>query len=514
MTQNERMSIPIWKKIILFLFSLIFFIIQLFALFLVFDISINFTAISKFRWIYFITLGIGFCYVLYILHKPISVHYKLTWSILILIFPLPFCALYTLNGSSRRLSKRKKRKINEAIGQYKINDDLARLQEEDPSGANLVKIVQHSTLAPVYSNVKYTFFKDCELKFEDVLHELEKAEKYIYIEFFIIAKGYLMDKLFPILEAKGKEGIEIKILYDDIGSKGVMTRKLLKRISRIPNCKINNYQPLGLNLNFLVNYRDHRKILIIDGIIAYCGGDNLADEYIHQKVRFGYWRDNCAKYEGEVVSTFLIMFAEMWYVSTKEKIAVEKLPEFHFEKNGYVMAFGDGPSNIDNPAYDLFQGLLSQAKRSIYISTPYFVIDDAMIQIIALKAKSGVDVKILMPKIPDKRSVFYMGRANYREILKAGGKIYEFTPGFNHAKNIIIDEEYAFIGTINMDYRSLFLHYECGALILHSDQIQSMKEDFENAIHQSEEIDFEKWSHRPWYQKLLAFILNLLAPMF
>ncbi len=514
LTQNERMSLPIWKKILLLLFSIVFFVLQVTIIYMVFDISISYTA-SSIKWIYFLTLGVGFCYVLYILHKPISVHYKLTWSILILMFPLPFCALYTLNGSSRRLSKRKQRKINEAIQRIKVNDSLQKLQDADPVGANLVKTVQHSGFAPLYDGDKFTFFDNCLDKFNDMLEEIKKAKHYIYIEFFIIAKGFLMDNLYPILAQKGQEGVEIKILYDDIGSKGVMTRKLLQQIAKIPNCKINNYEPLGLNINFLVNYRDHRKVFIIDGRIAYCGGDNLADEYIHKKERFGYWRDNCAKYEGRVVSTFVFMFGEMWYISTRELLSRDLyIPQFELQEPGFVMAFGDGPLNNANPAYDLFQTLISQARKYVYISTPYFVIDDSMIQTIALKAKSGVDVRILMPKKPDKKSVFYMSRQNYRDILLAGGKIYEYTPGFNHAKNIIVDDYYAFIGTINLDYRSLFLHYECGALVLHNPQILNMKKDFEEAIDSSELIDYATWNKRPWYQKLLAFILNIFAPMF
>lgn len=514
MTQNERMSLPIWKRILLLVFSLIFFIIQVTIIYMVFDFSINYTAYGI-KWVYFLTLGVGLCYVFYILSKPISIHYKMTWCILILIFPLPFCALYTLNSSSRRLSKRKQKKIKEAVSHIKVTDSLAKLKEEDPVGANLVQVVQHSTLAPVWENNAFTFFSNCSDKFIDMIEELKKAEHYIFIEFFIIAKGFLMDELYPILEQKGKSGVEIKILYDDIGSKGVMTRSLLKKISKIPNCKIDNYEPLGLNINFLVNYRDHRKILIVDGKVAYCGGDNLADEYIHKKDRFGYWRDNCAKYEGRVVQSFVLMFAEMWYISTKEVLSKNLyIPEYTQQEQGYIMAFGDGPLNNANPAYDLFQSLISSAKKYVYISTPYFVIDDSMINTIALKAKSGVDVRILMPKIPDKKSVFYMGRANYEAILKAGGKIYEYTPGFNHAKNIIVDDSYAFIGTINMDYRSLFLHYECGALVINNPKILEIKSDFEKAIDVSERIDYDKWKKRPWYQKVVAFILNLLAPMF
>lgn len=513
MTQNERMSLPIWKKVIILIISIIVFLIQVFILFILFDVSFTYSY-SNIRWIYFLTLAIGVLYVLYILSKPMSVHYKLTWCILILIFPLPFCLLYSLNSSSRRLSKRKQNIINNTIKNIKVNDSLSKLLEEDKIGGNIVKAVQHNIFYPVWDNSKYTYFSDCNNKFNDLLEELKLAKSFIYIEFFIIADGLLMTELYPILKQKGEDGVEIKILYDDIGSKGVMTRKLLKKISEIPNCKINNYEPLGLNFNLLVNYRDHRKIFIIDGKIAYCGGDNLADEYIHKKIRFGHWRDNCGKFEGKIVDTFTFMFGQMWYISTKEKIEEKTYNNsLVYENNGYMLAFGDGPLNNANPAYDLFQSLIASAREYIYISTPYFIIDDSMIDLLCLKIKSGVKVVLLTPGIPDKKTVFYMTRANYRKILLAGGLIYEYSNGFNHAKNIIVDDKYAFIGTVNMDYRSLFLHYECGALIINNPEILKMQEDFLSAVNTSTLIEYDTWKKRPWYQKIFAYILNFLAPM-
>lgn len=515
MTKNERMLLPIWKKILLLIISLIVFSIQLILVILMFDLTFTYNSYYKqVRFLYFLTMVIAVIYIIYIVHKPISANYKLIWSILIILFPLPAIMLYMFNQSSRRLSKRKLRIISRNIHYENIFDDKKELYDIDPQASNHVNIVQHSTFAPVYKNTKYTYFKDCYDKFLDMIEELKKAEHYIFIETFIISNGYLMDQIIPILEERGKKGVKIKILYDDVGSAGRASSKLLKRLSNIPNCKINNYEPLGLNFNLMVNYRDHRKQVIIDGRVAYCGGDNLADEYIHKKERFGYWRDNCGKYEGPVVQTFVQMFKEMWFMSTRRILKNLYVPEYENINSGYVMAFGDGPMNEANPAYDLFISLISSAKKTLYISTPYFIIDDSLIDLIAIKAKSGVDVRLLLPKIPDKKSVFYMSRGKYREILRAGGKIYEYTPGFNHAKNIIVDDVYAFIGTINLDYRSLYLHYECGALIMHDKEIIKMKEDYLEAIEKSEEIEYEIWRRRPWYQRLIAFILNILAPVF
>ncbi len=519
MTINERMSLPIWKKIILYFISLIIFLLQftfiLSGIILGFNVSNSETFIA-FRYAHYVFLAIGFCFVLYIMAKPILVSYKLTWTILILLFPLPFCFLYVLNSFSRRTTGRKRKELIEESRYIKDPGCIVELEQKDHIAANIVRTVQKSTYAPVYDNCDVKFFTDIYDKFEDIVDEVIKAKKYIFMDFFIVAPGYLMDTLYPILLDKGRRGVEIKILYDSIGSGRVVNHKFLKKLSMIPNCMISNYEPIGMNVNFTINNRNHRKIFIIDGEVCYCGGDNLADEYINKKNKFGHWRDNCAKYKGPIVNTFLFLFYQDWKTSTKTQIDIDKYkaPDVVYDNNIYAMAFGDGPLYFGNPAYDLFQSMISNAKKSLYISTPYFIINDGMLSLIALKIKEGLDVKILMPGIPDKKTAYYMGRANYRQILAAGGKIYEYTPGFNHAKNIIVDDKYLFTGTVNMDYRSLFLHYECGGLIINEKIAKEAKEDFDDAVSKSRLVTYEDWKKRPWYQKLLAFFLNILAPMF
>ncbi len=513
MTLNERMSLPIWKKIILYTLSFIFFAIQITAL--VFTvISTNY--LNGFRYFYLILEAMAFFYVLYIIYKPMITAYKLTWSILILLFPLPFMILYSVNSLTRRNNARNRKKIREEAKKLRYNDDLALLDNKDKEAANIVRVVQKNIFAPVTKNTNVVFFKTIEEKFEDLLIETEKAEKFILIEYFIIAPGKLMDRLYPILLKKGEAGVKIKILYDSIGSSRVINHKFIKKLAKIPNCEIANYEPVGMNINPVINNRDHRKIYVIDGKIAYCGGDNLADEYINELKRFGHWRDNCCKYQGNIVKAFIYLFNQNWFTSTKNNLLEADfiIENENIENDTYVMVFGDGPVFYGNSAYDLFSSMISSAHKKLYISTPYFILNDGMIRQIALKAKEGIDVKILMPKIPDKRSAFYMGRANYRSILESGGKIYEYTPGFNHAKNIIVDDKYAFEGTINFDYRSLFLHYECGAFIVDKKISEEMGKDFDEAILKSEEITYEKWIKRPWYQKIVAFILNIFAPMF
>ena len=513
MTQNERISIPIWKRIIILVITLLVFAIQI--MLFVFAFQLTYSEVNKI--VYFLIEALAILLVIYIIHKPMITSYKLTWSILILVLPLPFSLLYYLNSFSKRLPKRKQNKFERNIHKIEYNEEqLKTLNNINYSLRKHVMVLQQNNNFEAFNDTKYTYFNDAELKHIDFMEELKKAQKYIFIETFIISEGYLLDQLFEILKQKGEEGIEIKIIYDDLGSKRNLRSKTIKEIAKIPNCKIVNYNPLGLNINPAFNYRNHRKISIIDGKIAYCGGDNLADEYIHKIERFGYWRDTCGKFEGQAVKGFIKLFIETWFLSTKELLDVDKYicQNNVIRADSFIVPFGDGPTDNANIGYDLFKSLINNAKKSLYISTPYFVIDDDMIEAIVLAIKSGVDVKILMPAIPDKKSAFYLGRYNYKKILKVGGKIYEYTKGFNHAKNIISDNDAAFIGTLNMDFRSMFLHYECGALIIKDEEINKMKEDFLRVCNESEEITYEKWKKRPFIQKIIAYIFYLFAPMF
>lgn len=516
MTINERRSLPLWKKLIAILISIIAFGFQtlLAILFIVFLISFEGELYKTITGIvYLVAKFIGVLYVFYILRKPISLNYKLTWTFLILIAPIPFCIIYTMNSNSKKFSRKKQRMFNEAFKEVNID-----YNEFVPENYDLMPIINSLRYNgnKVFSNTKYTFFNDIVDKNNDMINEIKKAKKYILLEYFIIAEGKLMDSLFEALNERANAGVKIYFLYDDVGSKGILVRKLIKKLTKIKNIQISNYQPLGINLKLMFNYRDHRKMCVIDGIISYCGGDNIADEYVHLKERFGYWRDNCGKYEGDASMAFAYLFSQMWYLSTKKVIFDELKPLELDIKNqeGYFMVFGDGPSTLKNPAYDSFMSMIINAKKYLYISTPYLLTDEAMLQAIEMKAKCGVDVRILMPGIPDKKPVYYMGRSSYSRLLNAGVKIYEAKDCFNHAKNIIADDRYAFEGTINLDYRSLFLHYECGVIIMDNPEIFKMKDDYLAFIDKSKEVIRDEWERRPLIQKIIAFILNIIAPFF
>ena len=517
MSYTERNSLPLWRRLIIIFISIFLFILEIALVVAYFSVFMNYE-MELYKTITGIILLIseiiGLCYVIYIIHKPISTNYKLTWSILIMMAPIVFCMLYTLNSTSRVIPKRKRKKLDKMLNKIYLQEDNISYSIDDEAD-KLTNILLKDTYAPIYQNTNTKFFNNIKYKHLDMLDKIKKASKYVMLEYFIFNKGICFNTLVEAIEIASKNGCKIYIIYDDVGSKGFIYKSTFKKLKEINNVKITRYQPLGLNFNMLINYRDHRKICIIDGIYAYCGGDNIADEYIHEKERFGYWRDNCIRYHGDAVKTFIYMFFETWYLSTKEIISNEILiDDIEVENDGYIVPFGDGPNLNTNPAYDLFMLMFSTAKRTIYISTPYLIIDDALINLLCIKAKSGIDVRILTPGIPDKKPIHSITRSNYLLLLKSGVKIYEFSNGFNHAKNIIVDDKFAFVGTINLDYRSLFLHYECGSLLIYNSEIKEISKDFLLTLEESSEIKYEVWKKRKFFNKIISVILKLLSPFF
>lgn len=509
MLQSERKSTPLYKKIIMITLSILMLTIQIALFALAIAGSFPYAKI-----LYFIGLILSIGIIFYIINSHAPASYKITWIALISILPLFFSYLYILNFSARRLPKRKKKKLDDYIKSKEL-DRYSALSEDDHNINRLANLIYEESNYLMYNNTKVKFFNDAALKHQDMLKKIKAAEKYIFMEYFIVSDGSLLDELIPILAKKGEEGVEIKLLYDDLGSKATLSSKTIDRFLAIPNLKICVYAPMGFNLNPSVNYRDHRKMTIIDGKYAYCGGDNLADEYIHKKDRFGYWRDNAILLEGSAVFSFILMFSLMWYASSKEYIDIAKYTSDYEVSNPdeFVIPFADGPNTETDVAYHTFQYMIQRANKTLYISTPYFIIDDEMISTIVRAKKSGVDVKILVPGIPDKKMVFMMTRAHYREILECGCEIYEYTKGFNHAKNIIVDGKYAFCGTINMDYRSLFLHFECGAVFSSKDVVKDMEDDFLSAVKESKLITLADWQKRNVFSKIFTFLVKIFAPM-
>lgn len=462
----------------------------------------------------FITL-ISYVFVAYIYNCNINTSFKLTWTILILTLPLFGIIFYLFYGNGHSMPKKKSKVIKSYLSsrnneQSKIDVDI------DKESLNVLTGLKNMSQLNYYVNSDAIFYNDALRKHLQFCSDLKSAQKYIFLEYFIFAEGKLLNEIYDILSERGKNGVKIYIIYDDVGSKPTFPNKIKEKFMSIENLSMKAYAPYGKSFDLTMNYRDHRKIAVIDGIYAYCGGDNLADEYIHEKNRFGFWRDNAVRIEGDAVEGFVKMFCEMWYMSSKNMICLDEFvnKNHSVRNNDIIMPFGDGPTYNLHPSYSLFINIIALAKESIYISTPYFIIDKEFINALCRAINNGIDVVILTPHIPDKRNVFYLTREHYKDIIDAGGKVYEFTEGFNHAKNIIVDNKYAFIGTVNIDYRSFFLHFECGVLLINNKIISEMKDDFISTIEKSKLITREEFLKRPYYQRIIAFLLSFFSPLF
>ncbi len=468
--------------------------------------------------IYEIFKWFGVVIVLLLFTSTINQSYKFSWTFFILLCPFIGTVCYVMFGNARALTKNQTKKMKEFTEYYHLkNNENNELKSEDVEFNLICNALKKDSGFSLYKTENLVFFNDAKKKHDDMLKEIKKAKKFVFIEYFIIASGFASADLFDILIDKAREGVEVKILTDDIGSIFVRDKHMEHLLLTIPNLEFKVWEPLGPTINPRVNYRDHRKICIIDGLVAYTGGDNIADEYIHKRERFGFWRDVAIKVCGRPVRSFLNMFLSMWYMTTNIKLDINKyIPEYqnNYKDASYILPFSDGPMNRDNPSYNLFKNLFNSAKKRIVISTPYFIIDDQMIDTLISKVKQGVEVNILIPGIPDKKIAYTMTMSHMNNLLKAGANVYKFSPGFNHAKEVIIDDAYAFVGTVNTDYRSFILHFEDGVLIKDNDIVKEMNDDFNNMRLKSEKIDYNVYKNRNIGIKFIELVLKVVSPLF
>ena len=457
--------------------------------------------------------------VIYEINRLGDSSYKIAWIILLLGVPLVGVPLYLLSANKKMPKKLENGTIQASSGMHgllKQDDAVVKKREtEDPNAVNVLRYGSNTCGFPVYQNTKSTYFESGEAWYEDFIKELKKAKKFIFMEFFIIDQGEVWSEVLKVLEAKVKEGVEVNIIYDDFGSITLpwhYDRKLRKM-------GINAYRFNPIRPAFIIqmNNRSHRKIVVIDNEIAYTGGINLADEYAAKIKRFGYWRDSAIKLEGDAVWPMTVMFLGMYsYVSgAKEELDYEKYKSTrHIENSeGFYQPFSDTPTDEEDVAFNMHMNMIKQAKKYVYINTPYLIPNETLKNTLVLAAKSGVDVRILTPHIPDKWIVFLMTRGNYQKLLKAGVKIYEYTPGFNHTKDIIVDDELAIIGSINVDYRSYFLHFENAVMLYKSDSIYKARDSFLNALKESKEISLADNSKTNVVVRLLQALLNVFIPL-
>ena len=493
-------------------------IIMLLELFLVFAAFFYFNQLVP-NWLsalVIVSLYIGT--ILTIVNRNMPPESKVTW-ILFAVVPVFGFLLYLMIGE-RRLSKKEIQQL-EKMDSMKFREDNSydlrvELKQENKSAFGIVKsLLSMDHNADVYDGTASKYFSLGEEMFEAMLDDLRSAKKFIFLEFYIIDPGLMWNRILEILVDKVQQGVEVKLLYDDIGCMATLSGDYTKRLRKmgIDAHKFNKVIP---RMTVAYNNRDHRKILVVDGQVGYTGGINLADEYINHIVRFGHWKDGGVRLEGRAVKALTRLFLMNWYINRGE---ITDFDRYHFdsqrvEGKGLYIPYGSGPKPIykEQVGKAVYQNIINQAIDYVYITTPYLIIDYDLTEDIKNAAMRGVDVRIVTPFIPDKKLIQIVTRGAYPDLLEAGVKIYEYTPGFIHSKNVVSDDELAVVGTINFDYRSLVHHYENAVLMYQTESIADIKQDFKELFDVSKEISLETLQNS-WYQRLLKEIMQLFAPL-
>ena len=457
---------------------------------------------------------------LYLVRKDENSAYKIGWIVLMGVLPLLGGALYLAFGN-KRPAKRLRLKMQAVEDAHKkdLVQEPGVLEGLDAREQGQSRYVAKYGPYPAWQNTRTQYFACGEAMYPQLLADLEKAEKSIFLEFFIVSHGCMWNGIEKILRRKAAQGVDVRLIYDDFGSLLGLPADFIVRMERA-HIRCIPFNPVVPLLSLVMNHRDHRKIVVVDGNVAYTGGVNLADEYINQKERFGHWKDTAVMLKGEAVWNMTAMFLHMWNVITnnREDHSLEKyLPHvWHpeaFEGDGYIQPFCDSPLDNETVGENVYLNIINRAKRYVYICTPYLVIDNEMMTALCLAAKSGVDVRLMTPGIPDKKLVFLLTQSYYEQLLEAGVKIYEYQPGFLHAKSFVCDDEIAVVGTINLDYRSLYLHFEDGVWIYRNQVIYDIKKDFTDTLEYCNPVSLEFCRGRNIAVRAMQSILRLFAPM-
>ena len=508
------------------LLSLVFHRTVLVALLLLVQVALMAVMVIQFSdyfiYFYLFCVALSIVVVLYIVNTRSDPGYKIAWIVPILLVPVFGGLVYLLCGGNR-LSRRSRRRMTgvdqimeEQLGDEKKCEALAPFGQD---AVNQSRYLEEYAHCPLYTNTHTEYFALGDDCFQPMLDELWKAEKYIFIEYFIIDNGKFWGSILEVLEEKVKEGVDVRVLYDDVGSLFTLPKNYDKFLrSKGIKCKVfNRFVPV---LSVRLNNRDHRKFCLIDGKAGFTGGVNLADEYINAVVKYGHWKDSAILLKGEAVWSMVVMFLTMWEgVDGVQEQNFDQYrpdampPEAALGAGHWVQPYTDSPLDGEPVGETVYLNLISKAKKYVYITTPYLIVSDSVNTALCNAAKSGVDVRILTPHVPDKAVVFELTRAHYPPLLEAGVKIYEYTPGFVHAKNFCVDDLYATVGSINLDYRSMFLHFEEGVWLCNDPTVLDVKADFVDTLTRSQEITLESVHGNSWPRRLLRSVLRLFAPL-
>lgn len=454
----------------------------------------------------------------YVVNSRDNPSVKLTWCVLIALVPILGAVLYfwvrfdlghRLNG--KRIDHTVALSAPFVPEQQVLMD---RIREEDKQLHNLAHYLKNHGNFPIYTNTTVRYFPVGEEKFDELLNQLEKAEKFIFMEYFLIHEGYMWGKILDVLGRKAQQGVEVRVLYDGMNALYNLPYSYPDTLRKMGiRCKM--FAPIRPFISTHYNNRDHRKIAVIDGHTAFTGGINLEDRYINKEVLYGHWKDTAVMLQGDAVQSFTLMFLQMWNCDERIK---EFAPYLKTEvpavpTEGYVIPYGDSPTDNENVGELVYLNILNQSTDYVYIMTPYLIPDNEVLTALEFAAKRGVDVRLILPHIPDKRTVFAVTRSHYQPLLEAGVKIYEYTPGFVHAKVFLCDDREAVVGTINLDYRSLYHHFECGAYLYRVPALGDIRADFEKTMEKSQTVTLEDVRRRSLLSRLTAAVLKVFAPL-
>ena len=473
---------------------------------------------ENFTQFYWVCIFVSFLAALGIVSSRSDPAYKIVWLVLILPFPVFGGMIYLVFGGSRhpRWLRRAMQTINEKMiaalrGDFKA-DTLLKVGED---AAFQARYLERWAYCPVYDDSRAEYFSIGEDCYERMLVELKKARRYIFLEYFIIQEGEMWNGILEILKGKAAQGVDVRVMYDDMGCMFTLSKDYREELEAmgIHCCVFNRFVPI---MSLLLNNRDHRKMCIIDGRVAFTGGINLADEYINRREKYGHWKDSGLLVEGDAAWSMTVMFLTLWNYARQQEEDLDRFRPVSAPvggAKGYIQPYTDSPLDYETVGQTVYLNMISKAEKYIYITTPYLILDTATNTALCNAAKSGVDVRIITPHIPDKQSVFHVTRAHYPPLLEAGVKIYEYTPGFIHAKNFVVDDQFATVGTVNLDFRSLFLHFENGVWMCQTPCIADIKEDFLQTQKKSEKISLRKSRRLNLLVQFHRSVLRMFAPL-
>ena len=450
---------------------------------------------------------------------------KITWLIVMVIFPIFGGLLYiytNIDIGHRTLKKRTMSIIYDTKQAIPQKDEVtSQLENNIPELADLAHYVNRTGCFPVYEDTKVSYYPLGEQMFEAMLNELEQAKEFIFMEYFILDEGMMWGKILEILARKVKEGVDVRVMYDGTCEFALLPRSYPKKLEELGiKCKV--FAPITPFVSTHYNYRDHRKILVIDGKTAFNGGINLADEYINHIEKYGHWKDTGLMLKGEAVASFTLMFLQMWYINEKmtdfapylnPSLVENTLVAPSLRTNGFIMPYGDCPLDNDNVGESVYMDILNRAHDYVHIMTPYMILDGELEKAMRFAAERGVEVILILPHISDNFVAHSLAKTYYSPLLDSGVKIYEYTPGFVHAKVFVSDDIKAVVGTINLDYRSLYHHFECATYLYNTDCIKDIEQDFKDTLSKCQAVTKETVRNEKWYVKFVGNATKLIAPL-